>query len=97
METACFSSDPTEQPLEIAVTAAGQGHITLRALLRQAIPMLKAPHNYRQEERLQLALAFATALDMDDDLDERDPFGDSENELPTDDYEPGSELEWFEE
>ena len=99
MESTFFES-ATVPPLRITVTTAGREHVVLRALLRQAIPMLKSPEGYRTEERLQLAQTLSTALDIDmngedeSDFDENTVFDASE--FPDEEgYEPGCELEWL--
>lgn len=42
-------------PLQVTITATGQENLILRALLRQAVPMLLKPEAFRPLQRCQLA------------------------------------------
>jgi hypothetical protein len=44
-----------QAPLRITITATGQENLILRALLRQAVPMLLKPEAFRPTQRCQLA------------------------------------------
>jgi hypothetical protein len=80
-----METDTDLTPLAITVTAAGKENLTLRALLREAIPMLVRPEAYSRAQRVQLAQN--AGLLLEGALDAVDVCGDS------DDYEPGAWLE----
>lgn len=99
LASATIGDQKAGEPLRIAVTTAGRENLVLRALVRLAIPMLRAPERYGRSERLQLAqtLRFAVGRDGRGDLHDGPPVpGDSD--APPDeelqDYEPGCQLEY---
>lgn len=55
------SDDLPRLPLKISVTEAGR-QAAFRALVRQAVPILKNPESYRMEQRRQMAERLETAL-----------------------------------
>jgi hypothetical protein len=67
----------------IVVTAAGKENLALRALLREAIPMLLHPEAYSRTQRGQLAQN--ARLLLEGELDASDVMDDG--------YEPGAWLE----
>jgi hypothetical protein len=89
---------PNRPDSGITVTDAGRENLVLRALVRQAIPILRAPEGASRAERLQLARTLACALRGD-----TGPAGDLQPPDPTDadapffdgdgpEYEPGAWL-----
>jgi hypothetical protein len=80
-----METDEDRAPLAITVTAAGKENLALRALLREAIPMLVRPEAYSRAQRCQLAQN--ARLLLEGALDATDVCGDS------DDDEPGAWLE----
>lgn len=88
-----------QQPLRITVTAAGRENLVLRALVRQAIPMLQRPEGYSRAERCQLAqtLSFAVGSNGQGGQEEYPPEpcdSDAPPERDLDAYEPGCQLEY---
>jgi hypothetical protein len=50
-------------PLRVTITAIGQENLVLRALLRQAVPMLLRPEAFPLKQRCQLAQDVTLLLD----------------------------------
>ena len=94
------------KPLEIRVTVPAQENVVLRALVRQAIPMLVNPEAHGKATRLHLAQTLAQVLRIedgnaeDDEPDWKGPLF-SDAEVPDDegdaiDYRcPCDDFEWF--
>lgn len=97
MENVTLETAPDRRPLALVVTEAGRESVVLRALVRQALPMLTDPHGYRAEERERLARTLALAVGGGE-ADEEIPFDPTDADVPPDEedeegYEPGCLVE----
>ena len=85
---------PVTQTCRVSITDAGQESIVLRALVRQAIPMLDRPEQYPSHARRQLAQTLTSALEIGVSTDDTEPCQ-CEREVPLgpEEYEPGCRCE----
>jgi hypothetical protein len=94
--TPAITGSLPDQPLAITIPEPARQHVALRALIRQAIPMLQHPEAHSPAARRQLAVTLTRTLGSD-----RTVSGGTADEPvppPTDadappDYEPGCTVE----
>ena len=85
---------PVPDTCRVSITDAGQESIVLRALVRQAIPMLDRPEQYPSHERRGLAQTLMSALEIGVSTDDTEPCQcEREAPLGPDEYEPGCRYE----